>query len=319
MIRNIIFDTDIGGDSDDVMALDLLMSAHKAGDCRLTGVTYSADVPYSPALIRSILDYYSFQDVPVGRAPFREEHKPRTKDCYAKPVADVFGGADAPTYETTPDAVKLLRRLLVENGKSTLVVTGWLTNVADLLTSQPDEISPLTGIELVRSCVDEIAVMGGNFSHQDASTPFRTQPDENGDLRPIAEWNIYADIPAAQRVFEVCPVPLSVIPFSLGLNMISGGPMVKAGGENRPDSYSFIVHESLNGRHSWDPATALYAVYGTKPWFYRSAPGKVTITDEGISHFDASRGGNCRLLGCAMEKAAIAAAMDEIVMNGLYK
>ena len=66
-MKKIIFDTDLGGDCDDVMALDLLISADRAGECELLGVTYSADVKASPACIYAILNYHGRAGIPIGR------------------------------------------------------------------------------------------------------------------------------------------------------------------------------------------------------------------------------------------------------------
>lgn len=313
-MKKIIFDTDLGGDCDDVMALDLLISADKAGECALTGVTYSADCRRSPACIYAILKYYGMERLPVGRAPIPDSVG-KGIDDYASLVADTFPSEDAPTYESAWDAVKLLRKLLAENGRSTVVVTGYLTNIAALLKSGPDEYSPLDGAELVRSCVEEFAVMGGDFAHQDAVNPFPAGIDANGDLRPVPEWNIREDIPAAQYVFDNSPVPVIVSPFGLGFNMMTGAPMTAKGKGKAPDSLAYIKHGCESGQHSWDPATALYGIYGAKPWFYRSAPGRVTVDGRGVTDFDTRAGGNARVLGCAMTREAIAADIDRLMMR----
>ena len=46
-----------------------------------------------------------------------------------------------------------------------LVSLGFLTNLADLLLSPPDTISPLTGHQLVQTKVAAVYVMGGVYPH----------------------------------------------------------------------------------------------------------------------------------------------------------
>ncbi len=314
MAKKIIFDTDLGGDCDDVMALDLLLSADRAGECSLTGVTYSADCKTSTSCIYAILAQHGRRDIPIGRAEIPEGKK-TVSDVYSTKVADAFEWSKKVNYDNTPDAVKLLRRLLVENDRVTLVVTGFLTNIAALLESGGDDISPLDGIALVREKVDEIAVMGCNFSHQNGINPADEIICEDGSVRAVAEWNIYCDIPAAQKVFDLSPVTVVSCPFEVGHRMITGAPMRAHGDGKVPDSLCYTAHGSINGRDSWDPATALYGIYGTKPYFYMTAPGIIKIKDDGTAHFNTENGGNHRIIECAKTQNEIAAEIDRLVMR----
>lgn len=309
--KKIIFDTDLGGDCDDVIALDLILSAAKAGECELIGITYSYFCFAACGCIYEILRQYGYENVPLGRMPIPEGRK-EFHGAYAYPVVEKFGKADTPKYADVPDAVKLLRKLLSENENVTLVVVGSMTNIASLIESAPDDISPLDGKELMKRSVKEIAVMGCSFRHQDARNP---QPDaimEDGTLKPVCEWNIYCDIPAARKMFDTCPVPITCSPFELGFNLYSGQPIYDAGKGETPDSYSMQVYGCFkHGHHSWDPATAYYALYGALPYFYKTVRGKITIDENGISYFDASHGGDHCLIECAMPREQIGKAIDE--------
>lgn len=85
----------------------------------------------------------------------------------------------APTVEVSDEpAVELMRRgLLAHPVPVTLVPTGPLTNIAELLTSYPE----------VRPKIREIVLMGGSTAR--------------GNVRPYAEFNIYVDPEAAAVVF----------------------------------------------------------------------------------------------------------------------
>lgn len=309
--KKIIFDTDLGGDCDDVIALDLILSAAMAGECELIGITYSYFCFAACGCIYEILRQYGYENVPLGRMPIPEGRK-EFRGAYAYPVVEKFEKADTPKYADVPDAVKLLRKLLSENENVTLVVVGSMTNIASLIESAPDDISPLDGKELMKRSVKEIAVMGCSFRHQDARNP---QPDaimEDGTLKPVCEWNIYCDIPAARKMFDTCPVPITCSPFELGFNLYSGQPIYDAGKGETPDSYSMQVYGCFkHGHHSWDPATAYYALYGALPYFYKTVRGKITIDENGISYFDASHGGDHCLIECAMPREQIGKAIDE--------
>ena len=313
MVKKVIFDTDLGGDCDDVMALDLLLAADRHHECELIGISYSSVDRTGIPCIHAILRQHGYAHLPLGRLTIPEGREPI--DFYATAVAEAFPDPDAPTYDSTPDAVRFLRSLLSQNDNVTLIVTGFLTNLANLLQSPPDDISPLDGVSLVKEKVDEIALMACDFRHLSGISPNASDIREDGSLAPQKEYNIMLDIPAAQKTFALCPVPIVCSPFELGFRMISGKPMVDHGAGNTPDSLSFIRYGAQNGRDSWDPATALYGVYGARPWYYLSAPGTIRIDDNGISDFSPQPDGLHRLLLAARTKEEIAAELDRLVMR----
>ncbi|MBQ9116049.1 MAG: nucleoside hydrolase, partial [Clostridia bacterium] len=191
------------------------------------------------------------------------------KDCYAKGVSEGFAASSDKTE--APSAVSVLRRTLAEsNEKCVICAVGPLTNIGALLQSEADEISPLSGTQLVREKCDKMVLMAGGFV-----------PDESGKV--TAEWNVKCDIPAAQAVSTLCPVPIAWLPFETGFDMITGKPLMDKYGMDSPISMAFILFRwAKDGRHSWDPATALYAVEGVGEWF-SEVRGRVTVTDEGIT------------------------------------
>ena len=309
-MKNVIFDTDLGGDCDDVVALDLLLSAHKAGECRLLGVSYSHLCPTAPGCIYEILRQHGCADIPVARMDIPSDRQ-LYAGTYATPVVEKFGSAETPTYENTPEAVHFLRQTLAANSHVTLVVTGTLSNLSGLMASGADDASPLNGMELMKAAVDEVAVMACNFWHENGRNPDPGYIEADGTLRPVCEWNIFCDIPAAQVVFHNCPVPLVCSPFELGYNIFSGGEMCAHGKGEVPDSFAMLKHGAGEaGQHSWDPATALYGLYGAQPWFYKTVKGQIIIDDEGIAHFDTQHGGEQCIIQCAESGRAVAEAID---------
>ena len=297
MIKNIILDTDIGGDCDDVLALAYTVQAQNMGLCKLSGVTYCSILPNVPDYIRVIIGQYSNDDIPVGVINnFDENYYTSNKDYYAGGVLAKFPVTSDAKYE---DAVRLLRRLLAEaDGKVTVAAIGPLPNIANLLKSQPDDISPLSGIELVREKVDEFAFMLGDF---------RTDKDRH------AEWNVIMDIPGAQYAMDMAPVPVVLLPYEVGLGMITGAKMVQRDGDTTPASLSYILHGSAEGRHSWDPATMIYAIKGAEPWFDLSPAGVITVDDEGYTTFSEKADGLHRYLKCRLSQAEIAEEIDGMV------
>ena len=98
-----------------------------------------------------------------------------------------------------------------------------------------------------------------------------------------AEWNVKCDIPAARAVADLSPVPIAWLPFETGWDMITGIPMIEKYGESSPIALSFLLFPGAkDGRHSWDPATALYTVEGCKD-FFTERHGKVTVDEKGVT------------------------------------
>jgi len=307
--RNIIFDTDIACDCDDVIALCLLCAAHKRGECKFLAVTSSMPSKGAMLCTLSIIGEYGLDGIPAYNMtdPEKEYYpKHHDTDVYGIKTADRFYESHADKSQLMPEnPVKALRRMLADSDeKITLVATGPLYNIGRLLDSKADEVSPLDGVSLVREKVELLAVMGGNFENTLKDYP-----------EIFAEWNIRCDIKAAQTTVDKCPVKTVFLPFEAGYDMITGAENVKKYGEDRPSSYSFICHGSRNGRHSWDPATALYAIYGEYGCFEESPAGTISINDNGITSFAECENGLHHFLRLTKPKAEIAAIIDRLIIN----
>jgi len=308
-IPKIIYDTDIGTDSDDVVALDLLISAHRQGLCELVGVTCSSLHPEGAPCARTILKYRGMGDLPLSAAPA----KPADTIWYGEVVSKWYPELSC-MDELFPDSVAELRRLIAENPGVTVVVVGNFYNVGALLQSAPDESSPLTGVELVRQNVSSFVLMAGSFVHQ-TGVDFRETPEylPDGTVKPWAEYNVRCDVPAAQTFFELVPVNTYLLPFEAGYNVMSGKVLLKKG-HGTPEALAMYAQaECLKGRHSWDPMTALYAVWGAEPWMICSAAGKVTVDESGVTDHTPCEDGKHFFLTRALPHEAVAAKIDEEV------
>src|SRR5258708_31898656 len=62
----LIFDTDMGNDVDDVMALCMIHSLQKRGACELLAVTITKDHPQAAAFVDAVNTFYGYPDVPIG-------------------------------------------------------------------------------------------------------------------------------------------------------------------------------------------------------------------------------------------------------------
>lgn len=294
-MKKIILDTDFGCDCDDVGALCLLLSAAQRGECELAAVTLSSPYATAPTCAAAIVGQYGRGNVPMGTLcnPF-DGYYPNN-DIYSAGVAEAF----PVKAEPVSNAVTLIRALLAGSAeRMTILATGPLPNISAFLRSEPDEISPLDGATLAMLKLDEIVIMGGWF-----------EPFEGGQ-QLCPEFNIVMDKEGARNVFALSPVPVTALPFEAGLQVYTGGEMVKKYGREKPSSLAYILHGSGGGRDSWDPASALYAVYGCGSEFELSEWGKITVADDGITHFAPEQGGKHRYLRRIVSREELAARID---------
>ena len=162
-IANIIYDTDIADDVDDAGGLAMLHAYADEGKANLLAVVADSSCIYGVSCAEAINIYYGRPDIPVGTYKGDSEVTPESY-TYCKPVTMKYqttlrDGNDA------RDAVDVYREVLAAqpDGSVTIVSVGFLTNLTELLNSQPDEYSDLDGVELVRQKVKLISCMGGNF------------------------------------------------------------------------------------------------------------------------------------------------------------
>lgn len=268
-----IFDTDAGSDCDDMMALAYLAYAEKNLNIDIKCVTYSHVCPEGPAAIRAFFRNLDLDIPPVGQMT----HGKAFDDSYCKAIAERF--AEEEDYKSVPDAVSVLRKALVESENAVICAVGPLTNISDLLLSKGDEISELDGVALVREKCARIAIMAGEFT-----------PEEGKDIK--TEWNVLCDIEACRNVASLSPVPIAWLPWETGFEMKTGKPILDKYGDSNPLALAFTKYTwvDADGRHSWDPATAVYSVEGTKG-FLQETKGTVIVDEKGITRLIPSENG----------------------------
>jgi hypothetical protein len=156
----IIFDTDIGGDADDLGALVMLNNFMNKGECELLGVMSWSTELYAVPAIDAVNRFYGHTHIPIGCRTGESFHEDWQ---YLKPLAEHF--PHELEQKDAPDATLLYRRLLAESrdGSITLVTVGPLANIRNLIDSGPDSISPYSGKELIEKKVRKVVMMGGQF------------------------------------------------------------------------------------------------------------------------------------------------------------
>ena len=276
-MKDVILDTDIGGDCDDAGALVILKSFVEQQAINLMCVTSCTTMEGAEHCIYSVFkDYHLEVPIGVNRGPaFMDTEK------FNKYAFQVKKQCDDPAVT---DAVSLLRKTLAGVAtKVTVIAIGPQRNLYSLLKSGPDEISGLDGASLVEQKVEELVVMGGCFTKE--AVFFRHKVEQ------IAEFNIAMDIAAAQYVSENWRTPIVYSPFELGHEIYTGrnlpaGQTAKYCYDLRHNYEKSIGDDSYPGlRESWDPIAACYGAVGCGELFSLSNFGKVSFDETGRSAF----------------------------------
>ena len=277
----VIFDTDMGNDVDDALALAMLHALQSRGECRLVGVTLTKDNPWAPVYVDLVNTFYGRGQIPVGmvkggvtpedskmiQAPSMRQRADGTL-VYPRRLAN---GAEA------VEAVALLRRLLAaeKDGSVVIVQVGFSTNLARLLDTPAD-------LELLRRKVKLLSVMAGNF------------------VQPKAEFNVQKDTAAARKLFERWPGEMVVSGFEIGEAMKFPAARIEhdfAWAADHPvvDAYRNYLKMPYD-RQTWDLTAVLYAVRPSGGYFNLSEPGKIASDDAGRTTFQKAAEGRHRYL-----------------------
>ena len=172
----LIFDTDICGDCDDVLALGMIHALQSRGHCRLLAVTISVDNEQAAPFVDAVNTFYGRGDIPIGvvgkggvveKSTFLSLVEEKDAAGHFRYPHDLISGRSA------PGATAVLRKALAAQPDHSVVIAqvGFSTNLARLLDSPPDEHSPLSGLELVRRKVKLLSLMAGAFTTDRGQQP----------------------------------------------------------------------------------------------------------------------------------------------------
>ena len=299
-----IFDTDMGADIDDALALAVIHGLQNRGEAKLLAVTSSKDHPASASVIDMINTWFGRGDIPVGRVKEGQGQDAGRylMQCVAAANADGsprFPHKITPAAETM-EAVALLRKTLAAqpDGSVVLAVVGQQTNAARLLRSGPDEYSELGGADLVRRKVRMLSVMAGEFVEQGGK----------GFLGNKPEWNIKVDPEAARIVMQEWPTLMVVCPYKLGKQLMFPGYAIEKDFDNgAPHPVAFAWKHYIQmpyDRPSWDLVSALYPVRPNRGYFNESETGRVIVDERGITTFQPDPKGNAIILSADPQQQA---------------
>ena len=292
----IIFDTDIGNDVDDVLALSLLHALQSRGDCELLAVTITKPDALAGPFVDAINHFYGRPDIPIGFTHAALKNEP-SKFLSLADASD----SGKPRYphrlkrsSDAPEATRLLRQILARQPDASVVMVqvGYFSNLAALLDTQGDGASPLPGAALVRAKVKLLSVMAGSFQTN----------------RHDREFNVVQDLPAARRLAKEWPTPIVWSGFEIGIALPYPAISIER-------DYAYVPHHPAaeayrlynpppHERPTWDLTSALYAVLPDRGYFGLSSPGSVTVEADGFTQFTPAEHGRDRYLTLTPSQAS---------------
>ena len=186
----VIFDADIDTDCDDGGAFAVLHALADNGEVEILATIVSTRYPYSAPCVEAINRYYGRPDIPIGAPKTTWADTGGRGSPYAKQISKEFKTL-LKSNDDTPDAVKVYRRILAAQESNSVVILtiGYLTNIRDLLESQPDDISPLSGVELVIQKVSRWVQTGAAYpSDYNPAVHGNYPPDPTSAYIAFRDW-----------------------------------------------------------------------------------------------------------------------------------
>ena len=265
----VILDTDMDSDVDDVGALAMLHAYERVHKARILGVIVTSNDQYSAACTDAINTYFGRSGLPIGVS---QRDSLRAFSKYSQKIAQEFPHRLI-ANTTAEDGTLVYRRLLAgaPDGSVVIITIGHLTSLSRLLSSAPDAISPLSGMDLVNRKVKRWSCMGGQFPRGKEANFYR--PDPASTVACLAKWTL----------------PVTFAGWEVGNQVITGGMTFKS--RCKPVSPIYRAYEYYNGfkgRASWDQIAILEAIEGPEPYFSVQRDGYCAVLPDGSNEWKES-------------------------------
>jgi inosine-uridine nucleoside N-ribohydrolase len=298
---NIIFDSDIGPDYDDVGAITILHALADNGEARILATMASNKYEGIAGVLNVFNTYFNRPDiligVPNGNAVNIRDGQHWTDTLLAKYPHIIKTNADA------ENAITLYRKILAAqpDHSVTIVTIGFLTNISNLLNTTADQYSTLNGKQLIQKKVKLLVSMAGKFPEG-------------------YEFNIDKDIAASNNVFQNIGVPVIFSGFEIGEKIKTGLPLINNQSIiNSPvkDVFRISIPRStgdLAGRMSWDETAVLVAIKGYSP-YYDLHKGKIgEVSTNGKNTWDDNGTGQAYLVE-AIDYKKVQDLINELIIH----
>lgn len=300
----VILDTDIGPDYDDVGAMAILHVLADRGEAEILGVVASNRNRDVVPVIEILNRYYGRPEIPVAavKSPNAPDLSTTRKVRWPQELIRKYGRGRYADTAAAPAALDFYRRTLTASadGSVTICTVGFLDNVAELLDSPADDVSPLTGRELVAKKVKRLVCMAG-------------------EIPAGCEFNICRSPAPARHVFADWPTEIVVSGWELGETIRTGMRLIALPDDGNPVRDAFAIARSQDGRdrhgrQSWDETAVYFAVRGEDGLFATERGRMAVTTERGDNVWTADAKGPHLALKRARSSASIARALEDLMV-----
>ncbi len=309
--RAVILDTDIGPDCDDVGAIVTLIHYAEQYGFPILGVCNCTSNRAGTGAIDAVFRHCGMATPPLGQ--WSQPGFMDDPDChkYNDAVAEKFSPAYRDGTLKTEDEVTFYRRLLADapDDGVTVITIGMFNNLAALLRSPADGISPLTGMELVRRKVHCLVSMAAI-------------------LPEGRECNVVKDYRAAEYVLGAWPTAIYLSDFHVGFSVRTGYAHITDPAEVEANplalSYHLYTREwptPTGDNSSYDLTAVQFAVLGEGDLYGLGEPGRLEFYAEksdapdlpDATRFIPDPNGKCRFMVKRVPDSVIADSLNEIL------
>ena len=249
---NIILDSDMVGDADDVGDHAVLWALADCGEANVLALITSSANDYSASTVHVLARYFGHPNVPIGayQGDIPSDYSATTSG-YTKQITEEFL-SPRDTRAKYPDAVTVYRQALAgaPDNSVYIVAGGYYQPLRALLQSGPDRFSALDGTKLVAQKVRRLIAAAGVFPDSG------TQPEHNFAMDPDG----------ASFVFATWPTEIISFGTEAGWNVVTGPRPTEDPAKN-PVKRAYDLY-CQNGRYcaattpAWTQIAILYAVRG---------------------------------------------------------
>lgn len=279
----LIFDTDMGNDIDDALALAVIHALESRGEAKLLAVTLTKDNRWSGPFVDLVNHFYGRPGIPIGIS--NNGPTPKDSDYTRLPSQNPVYKRKVKPEDKLPEGAAVIRKVLESQPDKSVVIVqvGFSTNLARLL-AEPG------GKELAARKVKLLSVMAGQFP---TGKP---------------EYNVRIDVPSARKVFAEWPGEIVFSGFEIGLAIKYEAVSIERDFgwvANHPVADAYRAYQKMPyDRPTWDLTSVLYAVRPGRGYFGLSDAGTVAVADDGQTKLEASAAGRHRYLTVTPEQRA---------------
>jgi len=277
----VILDTDIGPDYDDVGAVAILYAMASKGEVKILATVASNKYEGIAGVLNVLNTYFKHPEMPIGvpkgNAVDAKDSQHWTDSILARYPHRILRN------DEVPDAITMYRKILAAqpDHSVTIITTGFLTNMANLLQSPADGFSPLDGRQLVLQKVKLMVTMGGAFPSG-------------------SEYNLRVDAKASGIALSEWPTPVIFSGYEIGMKIKTGLPLIGREDLHGPTKDVFRISipkspDDAKGRMSWDETAVLVAIRTPDPYFTLQ-PGRIIMHPDGTNGWDATAKGQYYLV-----------------------